>query len=93
MNQQTMQEGKIEAVTYELLAFGIARDIVGGSTISLSLDGSQTVGHLKEVLRERYPDFARLKSLAIAVEAAYREDDHVLNPSDEIVIIPPVSGG
>ena len=78
---------------YELLAFGIARDIVGGSMVKIQVSGNQTVGQLKVALREKYPDFERLKSLAIAVNEEYREDDFAIKATDEIVIIPPVSGG
>lgn len=76
-----------------ILAFGIARDIVGQSEFDFEVEGSKTVGALKEDLVARYPDFAKLASLAIAVNGTYVPDDHVLGSRDEVVIIPPVSGG
>jgi len=76
-----------------ILAFGIARDIVGQSEFDLLLGGIRTVGELKQELVVRYPDFAKLASLAIAVNGEYVSDEHLLKVSDEVVIIPPVSGG
>lgn len=77
----------------EILAFGIAKDIVKGASFQLNLPAEATVGVLKQQLCSTYPDFERLASFAIAVNEAYRQDDFALNEKDEIVIIPPVSGG
>ncbi|GJM31106.1 MAG: hypothetical protein DHS20C18_01070 [Saprospiraceae bacterium] len=82
-----------ETKKFRLLAFGIARDIVGGNEVDIELTDAYSVGALKTALQENYPDFKRLKSLAIAVNETYRTDEHILNTNDEIVIIPPVSGG
>ena len=76
-----------------ILAFGIAKDIVGGSFLAMELEKGTTVGKLKKRLTEQFPDFARLASLAIAVNTEYVDDETILRQSDEIVIIPPVSGG
>ena len=76
-----------------ILAFGIARDIVGESEFAFPVREDQTVTQLKEALIAAYPDFATLASFAIAVNGSYVADDHLLNRNDEVVIIPPVSGG
>lgn len=77
----------------EILAFGIAKDIVKGSTFRIELPEEATVGHLKSQLCATYPEFARLASFAIAVNESYQKDDFVIRTEDEVVIIPPVSGG
>lgn len=77
----------------QLLAFGIAKDIINGQTLELDLPDGNEVGHLKTILCEKFPDFKKLKSLSIAVNASYQEDSFTLNENDEVVIIPPVSGG
>lgn len=77
----------------EILAFGIAKDIVKGASFQLDLPAEATVAVLKQQLCSTYPDFERLASFAIAVNEAYRQDDFALSEKDEIVIIPPVSGG
>jgi molybdopterin converting factor small subunit len=76
-----------------LLAFGIARDILGSQSSVFTLSGGQTVGDLKSAMTTEFDDFAKLKSIAFAVNEAYVGDSYVLNEGDEVVIIPPVSGG
>jgi molybdopterin synthase sulfur carrier subunit len=79
-----------------ILLFGITRDIVGQGELSLSGPGAsdlRTVGDLKSHLIERYPELNKLSSLAIAVNQSYAEDKDPVGESDEIALIPPVSGG
>ncbi len=76
-----------------LLAFGITRDIVGGSEFQFDLAEGATVSELKARLGEQYPPLARLQSLAIAVNGEYAGEEVALKATDEIVLIPPVSGG
>lgn len=77
----------------KIIAFGIAKDILNGKTINFNLNGGQTIAHLKEELCEKYPDFDKLKSFSIAVNEEYQEDSFIIKEADEVVIIPPVSGG
>ena len=78
----------------KILAFGIAKDILQTQSLDLVLDsGVTTVNALKEMLKQQYPEFQKLRSLSIAVNEEYQSDDFELNENDEIVIIPPVSGG
>lgn len=74
-------------------AFGIARDVIGQSSLMLEVPGQGTVGELRAYLLEAYPGMGRLKSLAIAVNAEYAEDSRTIGVGDEVVLIPPVSGG
>ncbi len=76
-----------------LTAYGIAKDIIQGRTTTLEVEGPTTLAQVKAVLCERYPSFQELASLAIAVNATYQADDFVVQAHDELVIIPPVSGG
>lgn len=77
---------------YKIRAFGITRDLLGGKESVIEIRGT-TVRDLREELSERYPQLLGLKSLFIAVNNDYAEDDHVLKSTDEIALIPPVSGG
>ena len=76
-----------------VLAFGIAKDIFGGSSIDVEMIGQGTTGDLKQSLEERYPRLKQLASYMVAVNNEYAEDEHVITERDEIAIIPPVSGG
>ena len=75
--------------------FGIAKDIVGKGSFYIENkdDLPASVSELKEKLRGKYPEFRKLSSLAVAVNSSYAEDGTRLNETDEIAIIPPVSGG
>jgi molybdopterin synthase sulfur carrier subunit len=76
-----------------ILAFGITKDIVGGSTFELQMEEGANVRQLKKDLQQHYPAFKDLASLAIAVNNEYASEELVIKASDEIVLIPPVSGG
>ncbi len=76
-----------------ILAFGIARDILGAGNLSLDLPQGATVAELKARLCRDYPSFEKLASLAIALNAEYASDSQAISTGDEVAIIPPVSGG
>jgi molybdopterin converting factor subunit 1 len=75
-----------------VLAFGIAKDIFGKSSINVEIDG-ETTGGLKQTLESQYPRLKHLASYMVAVNNEYASDESTLNEHDEIAIIPPVSGG
>jgi len=77
----------------KILAFGIAKDIVGGQSGEMDFSEQATISEVKEALVQSYPAFEQLRKFSIAVNEAYREDDYVISEGDELVIIPPVSGG
>ena len=77
---------------YRIRAFGITKDLLGGRETSIEIKG-QTVGALRAALNERYPQLLGLRSLLIAVNNDYADEDVQLTSSDEIALIPPVSGG
>lgn len=76
-----------------LSAYGIARDIMDGSSTELDNVDFRTTGELKQYLKKTYPQFKDLLTFSLAVREEYREDDYILQDQDEVVIIPPVSGG
>jgi len=77
---------------FTISSYGIAKDIVGGRNVTIETNAN-TVGELRSWLTTRYPSLTELHSLFIAVNRNYAEDGVVLKESDEIVLIPPVSGG
>lgn len=80
-------------MTLEILTFGIARDIIGSSVFKIEVTEGSTVEDLKRLILERFPRFIALSSLMIAVNAEYGNEETLLRESDEIALIPPVSGG
>jgi sulfur-carrier protein len=77
---------------YRVKAFGITKDLLGGREAFIEISGG-TVADLRAALAERYPQLSGLRSLFIAVNNDYADDTLLLNISDEIALIPPVSGG
>lgn len=77
----------------QILAFGIAKDIVGGATLDFEIPEGTNVAQLKRQLQKDYPSFTELTSLAIAINSEYAQDEQQISERDEVVLIPPVSGG
>jgi len=80
-------------MTLDILLFGITTDLLGTSSVQLTLAENNTVADLKSVLKTNYPSLQKLKSYAVAINETYATDDAVLKPNDVVAIIPPVSGG
>lgn len=76
-----------------ILAFGIAREIIGSSSTSVELPAHATVSYLITYLKQQYPAMQKLSTFAIAINGTYAAPETTLQPTDEIAIIPPVSGG
>jgi molybdopterin synthase sulfur carrier subunit len=83
----------MDVITINIHSFGIARDIIGQACLELSFPTQGTVSDLRALFVGTYPRLTGLKSLAIAVNAEYAPDSRIILPGDEIVVIPPVSGG
>ncbi|MEN7551426.1 MoaD/ThiS family protein [Rapidithrix thailandica] len=73
--------------------FGIAREIIGSSELEWEIAEASTVQQLLDSLKSNYPQLANLKSLAVAVNSVYAKEGDKVSSSDEIALIPPVSGG
>ena len=71
----------------------ITRDLIGQNRLSVSLPDGSRVSDLMALLRDQYPALTGVKSVLVAVNSEYAEPGTLLNPSDEIALIPPVSGG
>ncbi|SIT02342.1 molybdopterin synthase sulfur carrier subunit [Chryseobacterium ureilyticum] len=77
----------------KILAFGITKDILGAAEKELETQDDLKVGQLKRILEENFPPLVKLKSYFIAVNEEYAEDDQIIVYTDEVALIPPVSGG
>jgi molybdopterin synthase sulfur carrier subunit len=77
----------------EIKLFGIAREIVKSSSLVVELKFPCKVKELRDKVMSDYPAFGDLKSIMVAVNSEYASDDVQLSSSDEVALIPPVSGG
>ena len=77
----------------KVLAFGIIKDIFNNSQIDITVKDGDNVDILKNILEEKYPQLKELGSYMIAINNEYASGGDVISESDEVAIIPPVSGG
>jgi len=80
-------------MTLTILLFGITTDLLGASSVTITLKPDTTVGSFKSLLLKEYPELHKIKSYAVAVNETYAADETILKPKDVVAIIPPVSGG
>ena len=74
--------------------YAAAREIMRRESISLELPIESTVATVRVAVAEQFPALAPLlRRSAIAVNHDYADDNIVLSDSDELAVIPPVSGG
>ncbi|WP_221405487.1 MoaD/ThiS family protein [Roseivirga ehrenbergii] len=84
---------KRDKMKIEVIAFGIAKDILNGNQVTLEMKEQSSVADVRQALVDLYPAFQGLASLQLAVNADYVNDDYLIKENDEVVLIPPVSGG
>lgn len=77
----------------KLVAFGITKDILGGREVEYSWEGASTVDGLLQDLGKKYPQLVDLSSLKVAINSEYAQGDQAIQATDDVVLIPPVSGG
>lgn len=76
-----------------IVAFGIAKEIIGSKKMEIETEENVTIAGLKNQLFAQYPAFKKLTSLQFAVLESYQDASFELSANDEVVLIPPVSGG
>lgn len=77
----------------KVLFFGISKDISEANSIDLELKKDSNVFDFIQIIKERYSGFSSINDFTIAVNEEYAKNDIILNESDIVAIIPPVSGG
>ena len=74
--------------------FAIYQDLLGLSEETVELEEGSTVQDLFELKTKDLKDRAELmKSTVFALNSDYADSSTVLSDGDEVVFIPPVSGG
>jgi molybdopterin converting factor subunit 1 len=81
-------------MTVKVLCFAQLRDHLGASEFTVSLPSDATGCKLLDALRGRNPRIGALLDVSrLAVNQEYVAADVRLRDRDEVVVIPPVSGG
>lgn len=76
----------------QVLLFAGLREKIGDSKIILPVEESITAQNLRETL---YTSFPQINGdvFQIACNEAFVKDDFIIKDTDEVALIPPVSGG
>lgn len=91
-NAEPAQAGTDAAI--RVLLFGALRDEVGAPAVTLRMPVPATGAQLLERLAAEHPAVARWQgALRLAVDQQYAAPGTVLSGSEEVALIPPVSGG
>lgn len=81
-------------MTVRVLLFAQLRDRIGADELAVSLPSGSTGADLMQWLSQRSPKVDGLLRVSrLAVNCEYVPFDRVLHDGDEVVVIPPVSGG
>ena len=81
-------------MTLTVQLFARARDLAGAATQNVELPTGATVGDLRRALAVAAPSLAPLlPRCAVAVNGDFAEDGRALAATDEVAVLPPVSGG
>ncbi len=87
-----MSKEKLDLASVKVKLFASSRELVGESEVKVSLADQTTVGNLRKKIVEMYPALSKI-TFVIAVNHKVVDDSIIINHSDEVAILPPVSGG
>jgi molybdopterin converting factor small subunit len=74
--------------------FARARDLAGTGRVELDVPAAASVGDLKQLLAQRFPEMSPLvPKLLVAVGTEYADDGTHLGSDAQVSCFPPVSGG
>jgi sulfur-carrier protein len=74
--------------------FAIFQEVVGTTELVEQVSPETTAGDVLQGLIDRYPQLAQWRSVTrLGVNLNFVESDTLLQDGDELVLIPPVSGG
>ena len=83
-----------ETITVTLKLFAIYQEALGLSEKTLTLPIGTTAGEVRDRLITEHPSLAEWKDLTrFGINLQFVESDTALIDGDELVLIPPVSGG
>jgi molybdopterin synthase catalytic subunit len=78
----------------ELQLFATLKERAKTNVITVPIHTATTVRELREVVATHYPALAPLmQQTLVAVNQEFAFNDDAVQPSDEVALFPPVSGG
>ena len=83
----------MDTMQVNIRVFGICQDIIGDKHLSIELDTPVDTNQIMKILKNRYPEMCRLRSISLALNEDYVQENTPVKPNDRIALIPPVAGG
>ncbi len=92
LSEPSLEASPSSTVTLKLYA--IYQEVIGQPELVMALLPGDTVGDLFRRILETYPSLERWQNQTrFGLNLDFVEGDALLTPGDEVVFIPPVSGG
>lgn len=89
-----MSETQTESVTVTVKLFAAYQEVYGVSDLTLEFPAGTTVAAVRDRLLHEHPELEQWRDLTrFGVNFQFVEPNTVLQTGDEVVLIPPVSGG
>ncbi len=94
--------GKVDVTAIRIKLFASAKEIVGGGNSEITLEFREetkiTFTELRKRILQTYPKLAQIPfvfaiNYRIADESTTNTDNTTITSSDEIALLPPISGG
>ncbi|HEY2909606.1 MAG TPA: molybdopterin converting factor subunit 1 [Gemmataceae bacterium] len=81
-------------MTVTVQLFARARELASAGSLTVQLRSDATVAELRHAIVERIPALAGIVAASrIAVNLDFADDQQTIRETDELAVIPPVSGG
>lgn len=92
-----MEPYDLQFITLRIKSFAILREIIGKEQMTVQLprkDEGTSVADLRKKICELYPKISTQNiPFGIAVNAKVADERLIIKESDEIALLPPISGG
>lgn len=89
-----MSETQTESVTVTVKLFAAYQEVYGVSDLTLEFPAGTTVAAVRDRLLHEHPELEQWRDLTrFGINFQFVEPNTVLQTGDEVVLIPPVSGG
>lgn len=96
ISESTVSESTISksTITITLKLFAVYQETLGIPEKAMSLPAGTTAGEVRDRLIKSHPSLAQWKDLTrFGINLQFADENTALQDGDELVLIPPVSGG
>ena len=82
------------SIAVRVKLFALAKQLAGSEEVEVTVSQPATIGAVREALAKQITPLASLVPHSMfAIGTAYARDNTMVQPGDQLAMIPPVSGG